>query len=707
MPNSAAGAGGTDMPGLMGMTPEERRQWYAAGMPPEDVVAPPPSAGYLAGQVPMVPPSDRVQDTLENGLPVPPIPPWYGDAETVGAPWWVRARVGAQATPADRLAELRRMQPFATPLPDDPTNYTYFDEASGKQVIYRPRGLRVPDWGDVASVIPEAVGGLLGTGAAMAAGAASKNPVAALGAYAAGDIAGQEGARWTINKLTGGKDTRSAGDMAVDAAAVGAADMVIPPAVQRFVTPYVAPLVRAMLPKASPVSDAVARLNATAATDEAKIAPNLADVLDSPGLARLSNATQQFLGGGRISREAGAAMDALTKRADDVLGTIAGAPDKVPDGSMLGQVVRDAATRANKARLDAIEAARNQVVGNMGGPAARVDMWPMVELEDRLAQRALREPEMARILQPALTEVRSLIKSGTGEMSLQNVLENRSVIGDAAFGVSEAGRSLAAKQREYVRQVYDTLNETLTGQAQQAGPDVAAAWAKYNTATAEQQGAGRLRQSLAYYANEKADPDTLRNSLIAELGGDQTRLKQLLDTMDPGDRRQVLAGMFRHMGQPSIGEARVAQAAAAPAGFSAGSFASKWAMVPPAARETLLSYMAPAERQAVEDLATVASGMRLTRDIAGKSPTAGAEWLRTMVAGGAASFAGSPLSSGELIGPAAVVPAAWMAARALTSPWMRDFMMRTPRAVSQQPTSLLGTAAGRGASAAEQSLMRY
>lgn len=114
-----------------------------------------------------------------------------------GAPGAVRARVGSAPTPRDRLSTIRKTFPDAQPYGDD--NFVYTDPRTGRPTLYNPPGL---DWGDWASLVPEAgemVGGTIGgiLAAPAAVGGAPFTGGASLLAIPAGVGLGAAGGRET------------------------------------------------------------------------------------------------------------------------------------------------------------------------------------------------------------------------------------------------------------------------------------------------------------------------------------------------------------------------------------------------------------------------------------------------------------------------------------------------------------------------------
>lgn len=391
------------------------------------------------------------------------------------------------------------------------------------------------------------------------------------------------------------------------------------------------------------------------------------------------------------------------------IGEVAGMPG-VPvlaDRGALGERVALSADAANARYLERLEQARaeaNRVIG----PDARVDVQPIRDWMANYLGEATRSGRQmnADRYNSALQEAQSILDSAdeNGTVSFQGLLEKRSSLGQVAFSHDPAAEfQVPPTGQPGLQNLYGTVGETLRQGAQDAAGD-AGRRALQNVddvvtsfrspAPGQPSGASTPAKALTDYGGKLG---MSAQRLMADIkGGDLSRLAAAKSQMTPEEWNGVAASVWQQLWTPKAG--------GNPDQVSPSSGLTAWNEISPGAKDLLFgapsrspqpivpqtgatNFAPPGWRDAMDDLASVAKGMRRTADMG--NPT------RSGMLGGSAAIMGAvlyPLIRGDwqsALGGAATIAGAYPAQRLLQStPFVRALTNQMAGGAGYWPTTM-------------------
>jgi hypothetical protein len=261
--------------------------------------------------------------------------------------------------------------------------------------------------------------------------------------------------------------------------------------------------------------------------------------------------------------------------------------------------------------------------------------------------------------------------------------------------------------RAQVKQLYGGLSDDLRGAAQAAGPDAVQAFSRANNYYR----AGMARMdTLANVLDKNGGPEQIFNGAMSGTKDGATRLRSVMQSLQPEQQQVVASTVFQRMGQATAGNQNAAGDV-----FSPETFLTNYNRMSPEAKSALFDRF-PDLRDQADNLADVAQNLREgSRVFRNASGTAAAEnqthTLRDVLVGtlmgggGAAAGAEGVHHFGPqglaLAGTALAVPAtAYGTARALTNPAVVNWAANPALGSSAQAASL--TAAPAALNAADK-----
>jgi hypothetical protein len=377
----------------------------------------------------------------------------------------------------------------------------------------------------------------------------------------------------------------------------------------------------------------------------------------------------------------------------------------VPGRDTLGEHLATSTDAANERylqRLGDAKRAANAVLGD-----ARVDVGPIKDWEaNYMAQAAKSGRDMnPDIYNPALAEARSIIDSAdeNNTVSLQGLLDKRTSLGQKAFSRDPATEfQVPATGQPGLEKLYGAVGETLRQGAQAAAGD-AGRRALQNVddivtgfrsaAPGQPSAAATPAKALSDYSK----PGLATPRLMADIqGGDLTRLSALKSQLTPEEWNGVAASVWQNLWTPKPG--------GNPDLVSPSAALTAWNRISPGAKDILFgapskgpqpivpqtgatNFAPPGWRDAMDDLATVAKGMRRTEQLGNPSRSA-------MLGGSGAAMAAVlvPLFRGDIQTAAltgAGIGAAYPAQRLLQStPFVKALTNQLAGGTGYWPTTM-------------------
>jgi hypothetical protein len=403
-----------------------------------------------------------------------------------------------------------------------------------------------------------------------------------------------------------------------------------------------------------------------------------ADATGNPILASLQNVLR-ILPGGELaaSRKAERGLNInetqppgiLPSRIEDVTG-MPGVT--VPGRATLGEHLAMSTDAANTRFLDRLSQAKQDANLVLGG--ARVDVTPVRDwMANYLGQATRSGREMnPDTYNPALREAQSILDSADANntVSIEGLLDKRTSLGQMAFSRDPATEfQVPPTGQPGLVNLYGTVGEALRQGAQDAAGDAGRRALQRvddvvtqfrSTAPGQPAGASTPAKALTDYSK----PGLATPRLMADIqGGDLSRLSALKGQMTPEEWNGVASSVWQNLWTPKPG--------GNPDLVSPSAALTAWNKISPGAKDILFgapsnrsqpivpqtgatNFAPPGWRDAMDDLANVAKGMRRTEALGNPSRSA-------MVGGTGAVMAAVlyPLMQGDLkraaIGAAGIV----------------------------------------------------
>lgn len=245
--------------------------------------------------------------------------------------------------------------------------------------------------------------------------------------------------------------------------------------------------------------------------------------------------------------------------------------------------------------------------------------------------------------------------------------------------------------RAQVKQLYGGLSDDLRGAAAAAGPDAVQAFSRANNYYR----AGMARMdTLSNVLDKNGGPEQIFNGAMSGTKDGATRLRSVMQSLQPEQQQVVASTVFNRMGQATAGNQNAAGDV-----FSPETFLTNYNRMSPEAKSALFDRV-PALRDQADNLANVAQNLREgSRVFKNASGTAGGEnqtelfkHLVTLGTGAIAGGHGDVATPGGLAGAGAalvgVPSSAYLLSKALTSPTTVNWAARPAVGSSAQAASL-------------------
>jgi hypothetical protein len=395
-------------------------------------------------------------------------------------------------------------------------------------------------------------------------------------------------------------------------------------------------------------------------------AVSAADVTGNPFIKLLQNTLKMVPGGEMAaSRKAERGLNInetqpqgiLPQRIEDVAG-IPGVT--VPGFDTLGERLATTADAAGQRYLDRLGQAKQDANLVIGG--ARVDVTP---IRDWMANYLARANQSGRQMNPdtynpALREAQSILDAAdaNGTVSIEGLLDKRTSLGQMAFSRDPAAEfQLPPTGQPGLENLYGAVGETLRQGAQDAAGDAGRRALQRvddtvtgfrSPAAGQPAGASTPAKALTDYGK----PGLATPRLMADIqGGDLSRLSALKSQMTPDEWNSVAASVWQNLWTPRPG--------GNPDMVSPSAALTAWNKISPGAKDILFgtpsrspqpivpqtgatNFAPPGWRDAMDDLANVAKGMKATEQMGNPSRSA-------MLGGAGASMAAvlAPLMQGD------------------------------------------------------------
>jgi hypothetical protein len=492
-------------------------------------------------------------------------------------------------------------------------------------------------------------------------------------------------------------------------------------------TPYAAKaVIRGVAPTAAGIATGAApdvMGENIAAFNNANADPSLAQAAGTRRMQFLESGLSKIPGG------AGVMQKAATQQAADLRGGV----DQTIDHLAPGGVSPERAGRAISQGItgpggfkDAFNTKAGQLydaVDQHIAPDSLVDVSNTLATLDRVAMpNPLAPKTTAALINPKVAAIRDALHSdlgigqpaaspGAGESgpaagSPANTKLPYSTLADlrSRVGSMLTGSELVTDiPRAQVKQLYGGLSDDLRGAAQAAGPDAVQAFSRANNYY--RAGMGRM-DTLSNVLDKNGGPEQIFNGAMAGTKDGATRLRSVMQSLQPEQQQVVASTVFNRMGQATAGNQNAAGDV-----FSPETFLTNYNRMSPEAKSALFDRV-PALRDQADNLAEVAQNLREgSRVFKNASGTAGGEnqtntihnaLLLALGAGGGEGY--------HALGPkgvalaAAIPAAAYGGARAMTSPSVVNWAANPAVGSSAQAASL--TAAVANASEQERNRQR-
>jgi hypothetical protein len=341
---------------------------------------------------------------------------------------------------------------------------------------------------------------------------------------------------------------------------------------------------------------------------------------------------QTPLGSGPIINRAKSAIDTFK----GAVGRIAGTAGEATDEVGAGQAAQAGARQFLSAQDKKIENLYNAIPIGATRPAVAVntraaltDLTQGLESNPELSKIWAENPRLKATLD-ALTPKTQPIMSGSpgatvvkqvgtqfdgGGVSWQDLKRVRSIIGQI---IGRPGLESDGSQIEALRKVYGAISEDMRATAAGEGPKALNAFNRANGFYAAN--ANRVSDTVSQIlgSDMKQSPEAAFAQIQrwAKNGGNAAQVGRALRTMGPDQANTVRATIISKLGAASAGKQNAEGTA-----FSVDAFLTQWNNIAPRAKAVLFT---PEQRAALNDLATVANGMKEAGRFANHSNTGGA-----------------------------------------------------------------------------------
>jgi hypothetical protein len=524
----------------------------AAAAPPVPAPAMTDDYGRPIGPPPGPTPAQELDNAVQIALRQTAL---QGADTRTGAPVEVRAVVGASPQ-ADRLANLQRYYPDATPVPGT-SNFVYTDP-QGRRQTYAPMGWRIPTAGDVASVGPEIAEGVGGLGGAALGSLVG--PVGTAAGSGLGAAAGNEGYRGLMRFL-GMEDTRTPLQVGTDVALTAGVNAVAPVVGQRVIGPALSELIRG-----TPTETALA----TRALEQSGLAPGLSSKLpagvigESPGIQRTEQVVGMMPATGGVRPGYQAADTALDNAAQAAAARAAGG-QPVPTPATFADNVNGIAKRIDE-RWNTSRELADDNAQTLVGPDRPVDLQAVIDLRNKLSgQLGQASGSLAGRFGGALDRIDQITAdagrsstpataTGTGTLPYSVVRNIRTDLGKEIDWQQTAPASATPPTGVPAQQLlYGALNDSLTGAADQAGPLARSALDAHNAMVASYKAAGGPAETFAELADPAKQASAITRLAQSTAPEDQVSLAHLMSPQfsNVADRGTIRAGVLQQMGTKS------------------------------------------------------------------------------------------------------------------------------------------------------------
>lgn len=329
-----------------------------------------------------------------------------------------------------------------------------------------------------------------------------------------------------------------------------------------------------------------------------------------------AGAAQTPFGAGPVQR----AADRTQAQFGSRLSEIAASEGQPVRQEQLGEVAQTAAQRY----IDDSGRVGSSLYSNareLAGDTRPVARRAVENIDQQLAELSETEATDAPLIS-GLQRLRADLADASGARSKSVDAIRRLRTSTRAEAQSEGLRATDYNRRS--RQVVDALSEDI---ASQLSPDAAKAFRGADAAWADRLDTIDDVVSQVIGPQGERSAEGVANRLTALSRGDSSRFRRFIDTVNPEE-----AGMIRGSVIQELGRSTPGQQNAAGNQFSLATFLTNWDKLPARSRDTLFR---GENRQAIEDLAQVAEGVKGTQRYANSSNTAGAVNVARTVGEGA------------------------------------------------------------------------
>lgn len=648
-----------------------------------------------------------------------PAPAPEMDTES-GAPASVRTTVGAAVSDKDRLATIQKSFPDAKPYEGD--NFVYTDPKTKRPTLYNPPGL---DWGDAASLLPEAgefVGGIIGGATAVAATPATGGsslltiPLAVGGGATAGKKLAETGAHYFL----GTEDTRTMGEhLKDDATTLG-------------INAVAGPVAETVMRGARAVIGPSARAPAVAAAFERLKVPQMAGAVSNSKMVQSAeHGAFNSPGGEGTMNEAFQATQAGVDKAakkisSDIANTATGGTPAVNAktvkstegaGNVLKKGVTEAGERFKEARQKIDDDLTTLVTPTRPTQVTNTQTL-LADLQAELARAPNSRPELKR----AITEAERLIadaQANGGTIPFDVLRKVRTRIGqeieqpDAAGYLPGEGQQIGKLYEALKKDVYSAAHEADAAASASLPPGTSLPWAQSAVRQLERHDqyvrlfrgdkAGRVPPIKTF--NKVLDSGSDAKALAYALEGSEQstqRLWQLRRSLKPEEWDVVGATIFENLGRAKPGVQGGSMLGEVSNDFSVATFLTNWERLGiGTAGRTSRDVLFGGQRyghvkDALDDLVTITTSLKKASALANTSGTArSTNWnsVFTALGTGALGAVGSGTVAGTVGaaagGAAAHVAGGYGAAKLLTSPKFIRWLGSSARMIGRNPNGYI------------------
>ena len=571
-----------------------------------------------------------------------------------GAPFRVRANVGAVDRPEDKLATLQKFFPGAETEPVS-GRLVFTDPKTGQAVFANPEGFDIGDLPSIAREATQAVGGTVGAAIGTAGGPAA--PLTVPAGAGIGTMVAEEAFN-LVARFTGTVDSRTLGERAKETGALGvlgaggqAVGGLVGSAFRGGVRGTASKVAGGKNEIQGAVDD-LARFDAS---------PTLAQATRSPFLDSVESLVSKTPGGaGRfrkvVSETTGKIADSIEKKVEGLTGRVALDPEfvgrTVKKGLEEGFIGRFNNTADDLFGKIGIDPAKQVSVSNTAEAIGGLNLLPDVPAVNALVTSPTVRSLGGGFPDALPYEVLKRMRSAVGKR-----ISNPSLTSDVPTGD--------------LKQVYAAISRDMEAAAAEVGPSALKAFSRANNFY--RSGLQRIEDTLQQLTN-KARPEQVFAALESGAKQGPTQVRAVMKSLTSGERKVLTGGIVRRLGRATPGQ-QVDDGSA----FSFETFLTNWNRLDKSAKNALFDWPGLHGMKAdIEALARASSRVReSSRAFANPSGTAGAGVGQTAVfVGGGSALTGALTGATELLAFPAVMAmgaaGANLSARLMTSkPFVR------------------------------------